>query len=553
MGDAEVLKKLRDIPFRIQTSSIKERRIVIEEIQDVLSSPGITEPAVRFICRVLTLTLHRYRDTTSQSYVKALLAYLTKNHREWTLKNFLPVVLEISEVLKNTVTSKNLSQSGLYALRWTTVLVENGLKGEPVDYNIIVLSQANLLTTVIAYGDKKKIGKAYSMLHNAWKTIGIEEVSNWVEVLLSQAPDSGPHVCITFSALCRHYKDVNNQEIILQHKAKMLESFIKSLISVKSRPNPNHIRGCSHLLHLLDKSDIKSTLLPALHKAMLRSPETIIEAVGEVVDNLNVHLDELTVDIGKSLIVNTHSRDEWTRAASMSALSRVAHRCSTLAAAELLLKATFAEYDGASGKLTSSEDKIAVINAAGTLSEVNVPAQEFGVLIAKIAAHMSAILDAESHERTLCAVLHALYRWGSRAPAHLPDEILNIYKKNLSAKSTSQAVRISYASLISRLVVERGTTAQQMEVLCPSLRAAVEKALKQPLQHAVVSEGVCAMLSLVATAQGRELCDGDKALWNTLVHPDKHVLLHERLLAAANDEGGVAMQNSIGKLLNCCQ
>ncbi|XP_050665162.1 eIF-2-alpha kinase activator GCN1 isoform X1 [Leptidea sinapis] len=536
MGDAEVLKKLRDIPFRIQTSSIKERRIVIEEIQDVLSSPGITEPAVRFICRVLTLTLHRYRDTTSQSYVKALLAYLTKNHREWTLKNFLPVVLEISEVLKNTVTSKNLSQSGLYALRWTTVLVENGLKGEPVDYNIIVLSQANLLTTVIAYGDKKKIGKAYSMLHNAWKTIGIEEVSNWVEVLLSQAPDSGPHVCITFSALCRHYKDVNNQEIILQHKAKMLESFIKSLISVKSRPNPNHIRGCSHLLHLLDKSDIKSTLLPALHKAMLRSPETIIEAVGEVVDNLNVHLDELTVDIGKSLIVNTHSRDEWTRAASMSALSRVAHRCSTLAAAELLLKATFAEYDGASGKLTSSEDKIAVINAAGTLSEVNVPAQEFGVLIAKIAAHMSAILDAESHERTLCAVLHALYRWGSRAPAHLPDEILNIYKKNLSAKSTSQAVRISYASLISRLVVERGTTAQQMEVLCPSLRAAVEKALKQPLQHAVVSEGVCAMLSLVATAQGRELCDGDKALWNTLVHPDKHVLLHERLLAAANDE-----------------
>lgn len=36
----QVLKKLKDIPFRIQTASLKERRAVIAEIQDVLATPG---------------------------------------------------------------------------------------------------------------------------------------------------------------------------------------------------------------------------------------------------------------------------------------------------------------------------------------------------------------------------------------------------------------------------------------------------------------------------------------------------------------------------------
>lgn len=82
----------------------------------------------------------------------------------------------------------------------------------------------------------------------------------------------------------------------------MLECFTKSLISVKTRPNANYIKGCSAFLQLLSKAEVDGSLLPALQKAMLRSPETIIEAVGEVVENLNVDLDGVAVDIGKSLI-----------------------------------------------------------------------------------------------------------------------------------------------------------------------------------------------------------------------------------------------------------
>lgn len=61
---------------------------------------------------------------------------------------------------------------------------------------------------------------------------------------------------------------------------------------------------------------------------------------------------------------NLHSKDEWVRSEAAGALRRVAQRCSNPAAARALLSHAFAEYNGASGKLTSSEDKIAVLNVS---------------------------------------------------------------------------------------------------------------------------------------------------------------------------------------------
>lgn len=62
--------------------------------------------------------------------------------------------------------------------------------------------------------------------------------------------------------------------------------------------------------------------------------------------------------------VNLHSKDEWVRGEALCALERLAARCRQPAAARALLTHAFAEYNGASGKLTSSEDKIAVLNVS---------------------------------------------------------------------------------------------------------------------------------------------------------------------------------------------
>lgn len=59
--------------------------------------------------------------------------------------------------------------------------------------------------------------------------------------------------------------------------------------------------------------------------------------------------------------VNLHSKDAWVRSAALAALAALARRCGA-AEARALLSHAFAEYHGAGGKLSSSEDKIAVLN-----------------------------------------------------------------------------------------------------------------------------------------------------------------------------------------------
>lgn len=60
--------------------------------------------------------------------------------------------------------------------------------------------------------------------------------------------------------------------------------------------------------------------------------------------------------------MNLHSKDEWVRTEALTALQRLAQRTQDLKVAKAILTHAFAEYNGAGGKLTSSEDKIAVLN-----------------------------------------------------------------------------------------------------------------------------------------------------------------------------------------------
>lgn len=56
-----------------------------------------------------------------------------------------------------------------------------------------------------------------------------------------------------------------------------------------------------------------------------------------------------------------------------------------------------------------------------------------------------------------------------------------------------------------------------------------------------MNEGICAMLALALLDASRELPASGPA-WAALAHPDKHVLLHDRALGAATDDGRCSRQ-----------
>lgn len=80
-----------------------------------------------------------------------------------------------------------------------------------------------------------------------------------------------------------------------------MDIFIKTLISCKTKPSPTIIVACYPFLKLINHEDFKNVLLPALQKAMLRSPEVILECVGLVLSGISIDLSNYAADIGKSL------------------------------------------------------------------------------------------------------------------------------------------------------------------------------------------------------------------------------------------------------------
>lgn len=64
---------------------------------------GINDKIVNGICKVVSLTLHRYKDSASQSYVKNLIVELIKKQPDATIKHMTTVISEQATWHKNVV------------------------------------------------------------------------------------------------------------------------------------------------------------------------------------------------------------------------------------------------------------------------------------------------------------------------------------------------------------------------------------------------------------------------------------------------------------------
>jgi uncharacterized membrane protein len=71
----------------------------------VIFVTGITEGIIRGICKILQLALPRYRDSTSQFYIRNLIIALVKQHGDWTMKHLTSTLSDIAAAHKNLVST----------------------------------------------------------------------------------------------------------------------------------------------------------------------------------------------------------------------------------------------------------------------------------------------------------------------------------------------------------------------------------------------------------------------------------------------------------------
>ena len=529
MADVELTKALKDLPNRVQTASKNERREVLQNVVNVLSNPGINEKIVSGICKTISLTLHRYKDTASQSYVKNLIVELLKKQPEATVKHMTNVIIEQSIWHKNVVPTLNTALTADIALKWSTLIILYGYKSNSnisIELPKLIEAQANLSAAALAPMNKKLAEKVYVLLAYGWSSVENIEIV-YLDTLTKLEVGNG--VIVLASLLTRYLVSTKKSDLVGKLKTNVVDFFIKVAISCKRKPDLYVVDTAVPLLRRISHDEFKSQLLPALQKAMLRNPEIIIESVGHILSGLCLDLSQYSQDISKGLFANLHSKEDLVRDEAVAACRRLALQCSDTTALENLLSSVFAIFHGSEGKLTVATHKISVLQGAGNLSYNAASGSSVQRLAETACEHFIKVLESEVHEKTLIHALEMMALWTNKFTNNVPKSVVGAFKNGMTAKTSTAAVRTAYIRLFfsSPVVSYSGT-------ITPLLIQAMTRAVQQSTQAAAVTEGLVASYLLLKFVLANQV-ENDKQtiLWNAI---DDQIFFSEKFLSTCPDD-----------------
>lgn len=281
-------------------------------------------------------------------------------------------------------------------------------------------------------------------------------------------------------------------------KTSLLDSFIKVAVSTKIKPDTFYVEQCKPFLKLLKHEEFKSLLLPALQKAMLRSPEIILGSVGRILASVSLDLSPYAVELAKPIASCLHSKEDVAREEAAFATEALAKQCSEATAVRGLLNLYFGILQGSEGKLTVASHKISMLEGIGHLSKHCGSGATTQQLSCDAAEHFIKVLDSEVHEGTLNQALSALLLWTARFTAEIPKTLLDHFKKGMISKTATPSVRTNYIRCMSASL--HGTSLPQGIELIPTLLKSLERASAQPTQAPNVTEGLTAATLLLRFA-----------------------------------------------------
>jgi hypothetical protein len=311
---------------------------------------------VRGISKVLGTTLVKYKDQQSQQLVNNLIIELTRTHPDLSIEHFNAVFKSLcTKELVNAPPAKASAAAAL-ALVWTNSIATHS-KRESAEFLKLMEYQSLLYALAIQTSNEKVTEKAYSFLKAFWIKQNDDVVRMYFDKFLGMEP---AHNVVTFlAALLRFYRDEKAEKTLIEaNKAKLLDHFVKGVITVKAKPNCHHITACKILLEATTKDEVKSTLLPAMQRAMLRNPEIVLEGVGYIVRELTVDISDSSAELGKVLIQNLYSKNDASRTEAVNSLKEIAKKCSDAKVIEALLTQIFLVLGGSDGKITVAEYRI---------------------------------------------------------------------------------------------------------------------------------------------------------------------------------------------------
>lgn len=162
----------------------------------------------------------------------------------------------------------------------------------------------------------------------------------------------------------------------------------------------------------------------------------------------------------------------------------------------------------------------------------NITDNEISKLLTTVVELFGKALETEIQEKVLTHTLDMFSLWSSRFDGTLPKKIMEIFKKGLTLKSTTQSVRVAYLQWLLACL-NKGKIDNDVD-LTPLLLQTVEKASQNSTQLPLVSEAICAVCLILITEVSKENNNQKlNSFWNIVLDMNKQVFVSERYITSA--------------------
>uniref|UniRef100_A0A673GBU7 TOG domain-containing protein n=1 Tax=Sinocyclocheilus rhinocerous TaxID=307959 RepID=A0A673GBU7_9TELE len=524
----QVSDTLKRFAVKVTSSSVKERKEILQELKECVRGKDLPEPAIKGLCKLFYLTLHRYRDAASRRALLSVIEVLVQSQPDAIATNLPPGLLSCGVVSRGVMPGKSTASGACCALPWTCLIVQTVFpsadRREGAKWKKLVEVQSLLLAEVVggASGNAlKSISKCFNKL---WKeNPGL--VDQYMSTLLSldQSCVSVPllGLCVDF---CTAHKDIAT---INKHKAALLDLYVKTVLMSKTRPHQHILDKSGSMLRHMSHTEFKEQLLPTLQKALLRSPENSMPTISCMLASLTLDLSPYALDIGKGISSQLKANNPELMEQAVTALQNLAQQCSDPSAVQDLVKHLF----GILGAWLMCVFQTGI----GSCSHHAVSGSSSQSLSSSVAVMFIPYLQQEVHEGTLVHAVCVLSQWTSRLTVDVTSELREWFKKAFTLKTSTSLVRHVY--LQAMIGAFKGDALNQAVDFLPLLIQTVEKAAAQNTQHALLSEGVAASVLLCRLSVLDSVPEAKLAsFWNLILDEKKPLFTTEKFLSQASEE-----------------
>uniref|UniRef100_A0A671RTY5 TOG domain-containing protein n=1 Tax=Sinocyclocheilus anshuiensis TaxID=1608454 RepID=A0A671RTY5_9TELE len=520
-ADTQVSDTLKRFAVKVTSSSVKERKEILEELKECVKGKDLPEPAIKGLCKLFYLTLHRYRDAASRRALLSVIEVLVCSQPDAIATNLPPGLLSCGVVSKGMMPGKSTASGACCALPWTCLIVRTVFpsadKREGANWKKLVEVQSLLLAEAVGGASGNALKSISKRFNKLWKeNPGLVDQYMSTLLCLDQSCVSVPllGLCVDF---CSAFKSSN--AIVFQ--AAFLDLYMKTVLMSKTRPHQHILEKSGSMLRHMSHAEFKEQLLPTLQKALLRSPENSMQTISCMLASLTLDLSQYALDIGKGISSQLKANNPELMEQAVTALQNLAQQCSDPSAVQDLVKHLFGILGGQwmlSGFQSCSHHAV-----SGSSSQS---------LSSSVAVMFIPYLQQEVHEGTLVHAVSVLSQWTSRLTVDVPSELREWFKKAFTLKTSTSPVRHAYLVCLCS-----GDALNQAVDFLPLLIQTVEKAAAQNTQHSLLSEGVAASVLLCRLSVLDSVPEAKLAsFWNLILDEKKPLFTTEKFLSQASEE-----------------